>query len=207
MESNLDIEERIKITRDIIWQVNTHQDYLEYLSSELKNEQFSAQKNEGVFFLWRSTMAMQILGLSKLINDHGPFSLTKIFNIIASKNKNFDKATLTIELNEIAEHYKLHRFHVVRNKYIGHLDNYEEEIKTDIHSLAVSVNQVTGFFDRLSSILGKASYEHDDRCIQDLKKIFSEIDDYEKVKSVIVSNQIKGKSQVDISEFNKAIKC
>ena len=85
------LDDRLKITRDIIWQVNTYQDLLEFLSYDLHDSPSPIQQNEGLFFIWHSLMAMQILTLSKLIKDDGAFSLKKLINMGGAKVKGFDK--------------------------------------------------------------------------------------------------------------------
>lgn len=200
------LDKRLKITRDIIWQVNTYQDLLEFLSYDLHDSSSTIQQNEGLFFIWHSLMAMQILTLSKLIKDDGAFSLKKLINMSGAKVKNFDKPGLLEEFDYIHDEYVKNKLNVVRDQFIAHLDISSEEIKTDIHMLCVAKNQVTSLYDRISLALGAEEYDHDDRCVDGIKEVFDELDEYEKVKAVIIAAEVKGRKQIDVSEF-LAIKC
>jgi len=197
------LDERLKVTRDLIWQVNTYQDILEFLSYGLHNSPNPINQNEGLFFVWHSLMGMQVLGLSKLIKDDGAFSLKKIIKIGGAKVKDFDKPGLLEEFDSIHSEYQRHKLDSVRDQFIAHLDISAEEVETDIHMLCVAKNKVTSLYDRISQALGGEEYQHDDRCVKDIRGIFEEVDEYGKVKAIIFGAQVKGLDKIDVSEFSQ----
>ncbi|AKH69025.1 hypothetical protein IMCC21906_01347 [Spongiibacter sp. IMCC21906] len=202
----MQLDERMKVTRDLIWQVNTYQDILEYLSYDLHDSASPISQNEGLFFVWHSLMGLQILALSKLIKDDGAFSLKKLINMGGAKVKGFDKSGLLEDFDYIHSEYQRHKLDSVRDQFIAHLDMSDDEIKTDIHMLCVAKNQVTSLYDRISLATGGEEYQHDERCVKGIRGLFDEIDEYEKIKAIIVAAQIKGLKQVNVSDF-LAIKC
>lgn len=195
------LDERMKVTRGLIWQINTYQDILEYLSYGLNDSPNPIGQNEGLFFLWNSLIGLQILALSIIIKDDGAFSLKKLINIGGARIKGFDKSGLMKEFDYIHSEYQRHKLDCVRDQFIAHLDMSVEEIKTDIRMLCFARNQVTSLYGRISLAAGGDEYEHDDICVKEIRSIFDEIDEYEKVKAIIVSAQIKGLKQVHVSDF------
>lgn len=195
------LDARLLITRDLIWQVNTYQEILEFLSYDLNDSPSPINQNEGLFFIWHSLMGLQILVLSKLIKDDGAFSLNKLINIAGAKVKGFDKANLLDVFAHVHGEYVKHQLDVVRDQFIAHLDISAEEIKTDIHVLYVKTNQVTSLYNRIATAIGGEEYRHDDRCVRGLRGIFEELDDYERVKALIIATQMKYEKTIDVSDF------
>jgi predicted nuclease of restriction endonuclease-like RecB superfamily len=146
-------------------------------------------------------MDLQILVLSKLIKDDGAFSLKKLINMGGAKVKGFDKTGLMEEFNYIHQEYVKKKLDSVRDQFIAHLDLSAEEIKIDIHTVCIAKNQIASLYNRISFALDGEEYHHDDRCVKGIESVFEELDEYEKVKAVIVAAQVKGKSHIDVSEF------
>ncbi|MES2674348.1 MAG: hypothetical protein V4660_08910 [Pseudomonadota bacterium] len=197
----MQINERLKVTKDIVWQVNTYQDILEYLSYDLHDSPSPITQNEGLYFIWRSIMGLQILTLSKLIKDDGAFSFKKLINIGGASIKGFDKPAMLEEFEYIHEEYVKHRLDSVRDQFIAHLDISADEIKTDIHVLCVKKNMVTSLYNRISIAIGEEEYCHDDRCVKNIRGIFEELDEHERFKAILIAAQIKGREHVEVKEF------
>lgn len=202
----MQLNERLKITKDIVWQVNTYQDMIEFLSYDLHKSPSPIDQNEGLFFIWHSLMALQILTLSKLIKDDGAFSLKKLINLGGARVKGFDKSALLEEFGHIHGEYVNNQLDSVRDQFIAHLDLSAEEIKTDIHMLCILKNMVTGLYDRISLASGGEKYSHDDRCVKGIREVFDELDEYDKMKALLIAAQIQGRESVNVSEFIDA-KC
>lgn len=201
------LPERIETIRNLVWEITNYQDLLEYLSYDLHDSPSRIDQNEGLYFIWRSLMGLQILTLSKLIKDNGAFSLQKLINIAAAKTKGFDKREHQEEMDCILSEYEKHQLDVVRDKFVAHLDISSNEIKTDIHMLCVTANQVTSLFNRIASAVGAEEFVRNDRCVKGIKEIFSELDEYEKVKALIVATQIKGKQKIYVADFLAIKEC
>jgi len=195
------LSERLKVTKDIVWQVNTYQDILEYLSYDLHDSPSPITQNEGLYFIWHSLMGLQILTLSKLIKDDGAFSLKKLINIGGASIKGFDKPAMLEEFEYIHEEYVKHKLDSVRDQFIAHLDISADEIKTDIHMLCIKKNMVTSLYSRISIAIGEEEYSHDDRCVKDIRGIFEELDEHERFKAILIAAQIKGREHVEVKEF------
>lgn len=197
----MQLNERLKVTKDIVWQVNTYQDILEYLSYNLHDSPRPINQNEGLYFIWCSLMGLQILTLSKLIKDDGAFSLKKLINIGGASIKGFDKPTMLEEFEDIYEEYVKHNLDSVRDQFIAHLDISADEINTDIHMLCVIKNMVTSLYNRISIAIGEEEYSHDDRCVRDIRGIFKELDEHERYKAILIAAQIQGREHVEVKEF------
>jgi hypothetical protein len=198
--------ERIEVTRGLIWEANTYQDLIEFLSYNLHGSPSPIEQNDGLYFIWRSIMSLQILTLSKLIKDDGAFSIKKLINIGSAKIKGFDKAGFLEDFEYLLGEYKKHKLGTIRDQFLAHLDITAEEIKTDIHMLCVTKNLSTSLFNRISLAVGQDAYVHDDKCVTSLKDVFDELDEYDKVKAVIMGAQIQQKKNIDVADFI-AIKC
>lgn len=201
------LSERIEVLRNIVWEVETYKDIIEYLSYDLHPTPSRIDNNEGLHFMWRSMMGLQILTLSKLIKDDGSFSFQKIINMASAKIKGFNKVGFQEELDFIVHEFKENNLDKVRDKFLAHLDISANEIKTDIHMLSIHANQVVSMFNDLALALGCLEYEHDDRCIKGIEGIFSELDEYERIKAFLMASEIQNRNEVSISEIAEAVKC
>lgn len=197
----MQLSERLKVTKDIIWQVNTYQDILEYLSYDLHDSSSPITQNEGLYFIWHSLMALQILTLSKLIKDNGACSLKKLINIGGASISGFDKPAMLEEFDYIHEEFVKNKLDSVRDQFIAHLDISANEIKTDIHMLCEKKNMVTSLYNQISIATGGEEYTHDDRCVKGIRGMFEELDDHERFKAILIAAQSQGRGNVDIKEF------
>jgi hypothetical protein len=189
------LTERIEITRNLIWEANTYQDLIEFLSYDLHDTPSPIDSNEGLYFIWRSIMSLQILTLSKLIKDDGAFSIKKLINIGGAKIKGFDKAGLLEDFSYLLSEYNRHKLGTVRDQFLAHLDISSDEIKTDIHMLCVTKNLTTSLFNRIAAGSGQGEYLHDDKCVTAIKEVFDELDEYDKVKAVIMAAKVQKKEK------------
>lgn len=202
----MNLHERLEVLESMTWEIRTCQDMNEYLSYGLHDTPYQANGNEGLYFIFRSLMALQILILSKFLKADGAFSFQKIINIAGATVKEFNIKPFQNELNSIIGDYKKNNLDTVRDKFIAHLDLNADETKTDIHSLNSITNQVVDLYSEISKSLGSDEYVHDDRCLKGFKEIFDELDKYEMVKGVILAAQIQQKKKIDITDFIK-LKC
>jgi hypothetical protein len=203
MSESMKLLERLDVVRNMVWEVKTYQDLIEFLSYDLHDTPSRIDSNAGLYFIWRSLMALQILTLRKMINDDEPFSFQKLINIASASIKGFDKNLFQSENDLVVDEFKKNKLDFVRDKFVAHLDITSEEIGTDIHTLCITTNQVTSLFNRISTAIGRDEYMHDDCCLNGLKEIFSELDEYEKVKAIITVAQINGAHQISVADFLK----
>ncbi len=170
------LQDRIEIARNVIWEVSSYHDVLEHMSYDLDGIPSPIEQNEGAFFVWRSIAGLEILALSKLINDNGPFSLQKLVNIASASIKGFKKDEFQADLDQLSDEYKRYQVDVIRDKFIAHLDIIHSELGIDIHKLSILKNWVASFFNRLATVLEVQGYVHDLRVISSLAKIFDKHD-------------------------------
>jgi len=202
----VNLSERIEVLRNVVWEVVAYKDFIEYLSYDLHPTPSRIDNNAGVHFIWRSMIRLQIITLNKLIKDNGAFSFHKIINMAGAKVKGFHIDEFQEELDVMINEFKANNLDTVRDKFLAHLDISAEEIKTDIHILSIKANQVVSLFNNIAAKLGFPEYTHDERCINGLNEIFSELDEYELVKAFLMASEIKNKELVSISEIAEAIK-
>jgi hypothetical protein len=165
--------ERFEVTKDMIWEVSSCHDILEQMSDNLSSQESVIEKNGGAFFVWRSLMSIEVLLLSKLINEEGPFSLQKLINIASSKVKGFDVAKYQSELEYLRSDYVRYKMNIVRDKFVAHQDLILEEVGIDIHKFCIIKNGTKSLFNRLSISLEFQCYEHQSEIVNEWSKLFT----------------------------------
>ena len=155
------LPDRFNVTKDMIWEVASCHDIIEHMSDNLSTESSLIEVNEGAFFVWRSLAGIEVLGLSKLINDDGPFSFQKLINIASAKVNGFDSNAFQSDLDELRAEFVRFKMDVVRDKFVAHKDIVLDEIGIDIHKFCIVKNRSVRFFNDLASSLGFGCYKHD----------------------------------------------
>lgn len=153
--------DRFNVTKDMIWEVASCHDIIENMSDNLSTESSLIEINDGAFFVWRSLAGIEVLGLSNLIHDDGPFSFQKLINMASAKIKGFDGEKFQSDLDKLRAEFLKFKMNVVRDKFVAHKDIVLDEIGIDIHKFCIVKNGAISFFNDLASSLGFSCYEHD----------------------------------------------
>ena len=164
--------DRFEVTKDILWEVSSCHDILENMSDNLSKECSLIESNEGAFFVWRSLAGNEILGLSKLVYEDGPFSFQKLINISTAKVKGFKSDRFQAELDELRAKFIEYKMDLVRDKFVAHKDIVQGEVGIDIHRFCIVKNMSISFFNRLSGSLGYNGYEHDSKIGSSWSELF-----------------------------------
>jgi len=198
---NKDLLERLNIIGNMVWEIQTYQDMVELFSDNLHISINQAQSNQGLYFILRSLMALNILTLSKLLNEDGSYSFQKIINIASRKISTFDKDCVQHELNETIKEFQSKKLDVVRDKFIAHLDYTVPEIRTGICDLNYITNQTTDIYQMLVNNLKVKEYIPTEPCLKDLQRFFAQQEEYVRLRTIICDAQKKGKSQISLSKL------
>jgi hypothetical protein len=166
------LADRFKVTKDILWEVSSCHDIVEDMSDNLSVEGSLIETNEGAHFVWRSISGIEVLGLSKLIYEDGPFSFLKLINIAKASIKGFDISKFQSGLADLQGEFTKYRMDTVRDKFVAHKDIVFDEIGIDIHKFCIVKNMAISFFNELSESLGFECYEHDSKIASSWASLF-----------------------------------
>lgn len=165
--------DRFEVTKDILWEVSSCHDIVDDMSDNLSKECSLIESNEGAFFVWRSLASIEVLGMSKLVYEDGPFSFQKLINIASAKVKGFERDRFQTELCDLRQKFIEYKMDLVRDKFVAHKDIVMDEVGIDIHKFCIVKNMSVSFFNRFSGSLGYEGYSHDSKIGSSWSELFS----------------------------------
>lgn len=201
-----DVFERIQGLENIVHDVKNNQELLVYISIKLHLEPVNLFNNMGLMWVWKSIMSIQLIDYYKLIKDDEKFSFQKCINVIKNNKVKIDFISLEKKLDVLKKKYDSYNYEHVRSKYIAHQDLNGNEIYTDIIEMQKFSRLIINFFKNLSKEVGYKQISFSKEPLISFQKIFDKIHEYEKLKSVLIINEMKGVKSVSIKELNKVLK-
>ncbi len=201
-----EIEDRLSGLEHIIHGLFHNLELMEYISFNLHKQSFNLFNNIGLHWVWRSLMANQILDFYKVIGKHEKYSFTKIINVANNSKFDIDFKSLQEQTEALNDKYDKTDFATVRSKYLAHQDIKVPEIKTDLTSLRSFTDETISLLNHFFDEFKKEKSEFSKDVISSFSEIFETIDEYEKVKAVLFTTQLKGNKSVEISKIVEFIK-
>jgi hypothetical protein len=196
-----ELEERLTGLENIIHGIYHNLEMMNYINYNLHNEPFNLGNNLGLYWIWTSLMASQILEFYKLTNKKEKFSFIKIINIAKEHRSKADFDLLETKTKELVEVYDKSDYENVRSKYLAHQDLNVPEIGTDLKGISDFSKKAIGLFKSFSSEFKREQTEFNIEITNSFNEIFKTIVEYEKVKALLTARLIQGKKEVEISEI------
>jgi len=171
-----EIDNRLFGLESIIHGMHHNSEMMEYMSYKLHKESFNLFNNLGLYWIWGTLMANQIIDFYKVIGKNENFSFIKIINVSNDLKCEINYELIDRKITELKNEYDKTDFETVRSKYLAHKDIKVPEIKTDLTSIR--------FFN----------------------EIFDRIRLLERMEALCFVTELKGGESVVISELTKANK-
>lgn len=200
-----DVTFRLRGIRYLIHSIHHNITTLEYLSYNLHKETFNTINNSGLYMIWSIILEHQVIYFYKLLNRKEKFSFNKLLNIAENKGVKLDYEKFRFLLAEVEDLYEEYNFEILRSKFIAHLDIDAEEFKAELPQFSSLTELLIKLLDDIQVDLGLEKEVFDTKPIDDITRIFEEIDEYERVKAYITACQIKGQDSINIRDMAEKV--
>lgn len=201
-----EIRDRLLGLEDIIERLHHNSELMEYMSFNLHHKPFSLSNNLGLHWIWGQTMGNQILDFYKVMHKEEKFSFTKIINVARGLKCEVNYELLEKKTKALRDEYDKTNFERVRSKYLAHQDLSLTEERTDLITIDSLTEKIIDLFHTFSKEFKGRKVKFPNTIVNSFKKVFDEIDEYERVKAFLWVEEIKGHNVVKISQLAKSIK-
>ncbi|MFD1316447.1 hypothetical protein [Namhaeicola litoreus] len=200
-----ELEERLVGLENIIHGIHHNLELMSFINYNLHREPFNLGNNLGLFWIWTSLMASQILEFYKLTNKKEKFSFTKTINIAKENKCKADFVNLETKTKELVEIYDKSDYEAVRSKYLAHQDLNVPEIGTELKGIADFSKKSVELFTLFCNEFKREQTEFNPEITESFSQIFKTIDEYEKVKALLIARLIQGNETIAISEIQDIV--
>jgi hypothetical protein len=200
-----ELEERLAGIENIIHGIYHNLEMMKYINYNLHKQPFNLGNNLGLSWIWTSLMASQILEFYKLTNKKEKFSFIKTINIAKEQKCKADFDLLEAGAKEMVEVYAKSDYETVRSKYLAHQDLNVPEIGTDLKGISDFSKKAINLFTSFSVEFKREQTEFNTEIANSFSEIFKTIDEYEKVKALLIARLIQGKEVINISEIQDIV--
>ena len=197
--------ERIEGVNSIIISIKINSELHNFLWIELHRNPFNIYNNNGLYWIWSSTMSTLLIDFYKLMKTNEKFSFKKLINICIENKEPINCSELNKRLDSLNLKYDENNFELIRSKILAHQDINVTEQRTDLLKLKEFIDEIIEFYDFFCFELKYISQNSKLNVLEDLKLIFDRLDECDKISSYLITKQLQGKKSLDFELMEKEI--
>ena len=175
------------------------------MSFDLHQEPFNLLNNLGLYWIWGQILGYQIVDIYKVMMKDEKFSFQKILNVAKENNVEVNYKLLESQTRKFIEEYDKTDIERIRDKYIAHQDIQVPRIEIDLHTICDISQKITALFHLFASEFLFKYSTPSSTIVHSFKEIFYTIDEYELVKAILITEQIRGNNRITISKLSQEI--
>jgi hypothetical protein len=151
-------------------------------------------------------MGTQILDLYKVIGKNEKFSFIKIINLARNKKVEVDFDELEKRTDKLIKNYNKTNLESVRSKYLAHQDLNKPNLRANLRIISSLTQEVKGLCSYFCKEFDCGQPEYSNVLLDSFKEIFKTVEEYEKVKALLIAEDLDGVSSIKLSRIQELIK-